>query len=65
MQNAQITLVRQTKCRMDITQEVFLSSCAEEYDGSWLKYAKEVLTNNKLHPVMFGTAVRELLTLGI
>ena len=33
-------------------------------NGSWLKYAEEVLTNNKLHPVMFGTAVRKLLTLG-
>ena len=64
MQNAQITLQRQTKCQMDIIHEVSLDSCAERCNGSWLKYAREVLTNNKLHPVMFGTAVRELLTLG-
>ena len=64
MQNAQITLERQTKCWMDIIQEVSLGSCAEGCNGSWLKYAEEVLTNNKLHPVVFGTAVRELLTLG-
>ena len=64
MQNAQITLERQKKCRMDIIQEVSLGSCAEGCNGSWLKYAEEVLTNKKLHPVVFGTAVRELLTLG-
>ena len=64
MQNAQITLERQTKCRMDIIQEVSLGSCAEGCNGSWLKYAEEVLANSKLHPVVFGTAVRELLTLG-
>ena len=64
MQNAQITLERQTKCRMNIIEEVSLGSCAEGCNGSWLKYAEEVLTNNKLHSVVFGTAVRELLTLG-
>ena len=64
MQNAQITLERQAKCRMDIIQEVSLGSCAEGCNGSWLKYAEEVLTNNKLHAVVFGTVVRELLTLG-
>ena len=63
MQNAQITLERQTKCWMDIIQEVSLGSCAEGCNGSWLKYAEEVLTNNKLHPVVFGTAVSEHLTL--
>ena len=64
MQNAQIALERQTKCWMDIIQEVSLGSCAEGCNGSWLKYAEEVLTSNKLRPVVFGTAVRELLTLG-
>ena len=64
MQNAQITLERQTKCRMDIIQKFSLGLCAEGCNGSWLKYAEEVLTNNKLHPVAFGTAVRELVTLG-
>ena len=38
---------------MDVIHEVSLGSCA-----------KEVLRNNKLHTVVFGTAVRELLTLG-
>ena len=64
MQNAQITLVRETKCQIDIIQEVSLASCAEGCNGGWLKYVKEVLTNNKLQPVVFGRAVRELLTLG-
>ena len=63
MQNAQITLEQQTKCWLDIIQEVSLGSCAEGCNGSWLKYAEEVLANNKLHLVVFGTAVRELLTL--
>ena len=38
---------------MDVIHEVSLGSCA-----------KEVLRNNKLHTVVFATAVRELLTLG-
>ena len=44
-------------------QEVSLGSCVEVCDGSWLKSVEEVLTNNKLHPAVFGTALRELLTL--
>ena len=63
MQNTQITLERQTKCQMDMIEEVSLASCAEGCNGSWLKYADEVLTNKKLHLVVFGTAMRELLTL--
>ena len=63
MQNAQITLQLPKKCWMDIIHEASLGSCAEGRNGSWLKYTKEVLTNSKLHLVVFGTAVRELLTL--
>ena len=50
--------------KTDIIHEVSLGSCVEGGNGSWLKYAEEVLKNNKLHPAVFGTAVRELLTLG-
>ena len=64
MQNSQITLQRQRKFRMDIIHKLSLGSCTEKCNSSWLKYAEEVLTNNKLHPVVFGTALRELLTLG-
>ena len=53
MQNAQITLARQTKCQIDIIQELSLGSCAEGCNGGWLKYAKDVLTNSKLQPVLF------------
>ena len=49
---------------MDIIHKVSLCSCVEGPNGSWLKYAKEVLKHNKLNPAVFGTAVRELPTLG-
>ena len=64
MQNAQITSQRQAKCQMDIIYEGLLGSSAEGCIGNWLKYAEEVLRKNRLNPVVFGTAVRDLLTLG-
>ena len=48
---------------MDITHEVSLGWCVQVCHGSWLKYAEEIMKNNKLHPVVFGTAVKELITL--
>ena len=49
---------------MDKIHKVSFGLCAEGRKGSWLKYAEEILTNNKLHPAVFGTAVREVITLG-
>ena len=48
---------------MDRIHKVSYGSCAEECNSSWLKYEDNVLANKKLHPAVFGTAVRELITL--
>ena len=54
MKNASIILERKKRCRMDVTREA---------RGCW-PCAEEVLYNNKVHPILYAAAVRELLTLG-
>ena len=49
---------------MDLIGQTFNTSCVDGYEGVWYSNAIEVLANNKVHPIIFAAAVRELLTLG-
>ena len=64
MKNASIILERKKRCRMDIIREAAAGQCAQDCEEMWLKCAEEVLYNNKVHPILYAAAVRELLTLG-
>ena len=64
MKEASATLERKKRCRMDIIREAADGQCVQGCEGMWLKSAEEVLYNNKVHPILYAAAVRELLTLG-
>ena len=64
MKNASKILERKKRCRMDIIREAAPGQCVQGCEGMWLKCAEEVLYNNKVHPILYPAAVRELLTLG-
>ena len=64
MKEASAVLKRQKASRMEIIREAAAGNCVENCEGVWLKCAEEVLVNNKLHPVLFAAAVRDLLMFG-
>ena len=64
MKNASKILERKNRSRMDIVREAAAGQCVQGCEGMWLKCAEEVLYNNKVHPILYAAAVRELLTLG-
>lgn len=64
MREASATLKRQKLSRMDIIREAATGGCVEGCEGVWLRCAKEVLYNNKVHPILYAAAVRELLIRG-
>ena len=64
MKEAAVVLKRQKASRMDVIREAAAGTCVENCEGLWLRCAEEVLVNNKLHPILFAAAVRDLLILG-
>ncbi len=64
MKEASSTLQREKTSRMELIRKVANGECAKACEGRWLECAKEVLVNNKVHPILFAAAVRELLLLG-
>ena len=64
MKEASATLEREKRCRLDIIREAAAGECVQGCEGMWLKCAEEVLYNNKVHPILYAAALRELLTLG-
>ena len=57
-------LNRQRLCRLEIIQQCADGECVSGCDGVWLKCAIEVLTNNRIHPLVFAQALRDLLEKG-
>lgn len=64
LQEASAKLERQTKSRMEILQAHADYECIEGCNGEWLNCATEVLRNNHVHPIMFSTAIIELMKKG-
>ena len=64
MKEAAAVLKRQKAFRIDIIREAAAGTCVENCEGLWLRCAEEVLVNNKMHPILFAAAVRDLLILG-
>ena len=61
MKEASKNVRRKNQSRMEIIQETLAANCTEGCKGQWLQCAKEVLMNNKSHPVMYATAIKQLL----
>ena len=64
MKGASSTLEREKTSRMDMIRKAASVECATACEGRWLECAQEVLVKNKVHPIVFAAALRELLLLG-
>ena len=62
-QNARAKLDRK-KSRIDLLRDARSAECVDGCNGEWIKCAREVLKNNKIHPVVFASALKDLLTKG-
>ena len=57
-------LERQKLTRLEVIRMKAAEECVEGCDGLWLECALEVLEFNRIHPIIFGTAVRDLMIQG-
>ena len=64
MQEASAVLTRRKASRMQLIREAASGNCVDNCDGLWLRCGEDVLVNNKVHPILFAAAIRDLLTLG-
>ena len=64
MKEASKIVRRKNQSRMEIIREASAANCTEGCKGQWLQCAKEVLMNNKIHPVVYATAIKQLLECG-
>ena len=67
MKDASSTLQRRKRSRIDLIRKAASGKCEMNCEGGGrlMNCGKEVLTKNKIHPIVFTTAVRELLLLFI
>ena len=49
---------------MQLVREAHSSHCVPGCDQQWIGCARKVLRNNNIHPVVFGSALKDLLTKG-
>ena len=64
MEAATKTIEKQNILRMDVIRSCEQNDCVEGCSGEWFECANEVLTQNKIHPVIFAEAMRESLIKG-
>ena len=63
LQNARVKLDRK-KSHIDLLHDARSAECANGCSGEWIKCAREVLKNNNIHPVVFASVLKDLLTKG-
>ena len=64
LQNARAKLDRKKKSRIDLLRDARSAECVDGCNGEWVKCAQEVLKNNNIHPVVFASALKDLLIKG-
>ena len=64
MKNAQAKIDRVKKSRMQLIREAYSSDCVAGCDTQWINCARGVLRNNNIHPIVFGSAIKDLLMKG-
>ena len=64
MQGAAAQIHQRQVPRMDLIMEWATKDCIEGCNGAWLDCAQQVLRQNKVHPILFADAMRELLLKG-
>ena len=63
-QKARAKLDRKKKSRIDLLRDARSAECFDGCNGEWIKCAREVLKNNKIHPVVIASALKDFLTKG-
>ena len=64
MNNATENIDRNNKTRLELLRQFANGECVEDCNGIWLECSIEVLTNNRINPVVFSAAMRDLLEKG-
>ena len=64
MESSAATLARKATTRMEVVRKCATEDCMEGCNGEWLVCAEQVLTQNKVHPVVYASALRDLLVKG-
>ena len=64
MQEACSAVQRENASRMDLIRKAANDECPSTCRGEWSTCAEEVLVRNKVHPILFAAAMRELLLFG-
>lgn len=55
---------REIKSRRQLAREAHSSDCVPGCDFQCINFAREVLKSNNIHPVVFGSAFKDLLMQG-
>ena len=61
MEAASSKISRRSIPRIDIIRQCETQDCVDGCDGLWFRCATEVLRRNRVHPIIFAEAMRELL----
>ena len=64
METAGEDIAREKTPRIEILRAASEGECVNGCNGQWYDCAFEVLTNNRIHPVIFAAAIRELIEKG-
>ena len=64
MEAATASIARGNKNRMELIREASSQECVDKCEGRWLELALETLRNNRVHFIVFATAMRNLLVKG-
>ena len=64
MKKAQTNIDRKKMSRMQLVRNARNGQCVKGCNRQWIECAHEVLKNNNIHPVVFYSALKELLTKG-
>ena len=64
MESSTATLARKATTRMEVVRKCATEDCVEGCNGEWLVCAEQVLIQNKVHPVVYASALRDLLVKG-
>ena len=64
IESSTATLARKPTTRMKVVRKCATEDCVEGCNGEWLVCAEQVLTQNKVHPVVYAPALRDLVVKG-
>ena len=65
MESSTAVLARKATTRMEVVRKCAAEDCVEGVNGEWLVCAEYVLTQSKVHPVIYALAIRDLLVKGL